>query len=248
VISMRASLPLLLASLFLTGVSRADVVRTVDGSRLTLGQLVDDVPVELAAADVGAAPPPGATRIVTREDLEQRCSEQGISTAKLKFPHAVRVLRASKRLTPGDVSSVAEAAVRQVLPPGVDFVKIETGSEVVLSPRDHVESVEVGRFPHRTGVQRASGVVVFGDGEGRAVRLPVTVVATVADAAARPDVPRNGRVSLVVQRGAMRVAADGAALSDASVGDVVAVRVSATGRVVRARLTSRDEAELMESP
>jgi len=239
---------LVVALLCFSGVGSADPVKTVDVSRLTLGDVLDALPAEVAALDLGPAPQPGGSRLVSRDEIERTLAEHGMSSVAIKMPGSVRVVGAAKRVSPPELARLAEPSVRAALPEGVEYVKLEAGSEVTLSPRARVEKVELGRFPRRAGTQRASAILVFGGDGGISFRLPATVVGVVSDEAARPDVSRNGRLLLVLQRGAMRVAADGAALADASVGETLPVRVSATGRVVRARIISASEAELLESP
>jgi len=67
----------------------------------------------------------------------------------------------------------------------------------------------------------------------------------VQPSAARPDVLRGAALTLVIDTGGARVAATGVALGDASLGEVVLCKVLRTRKVLRARLLSRTEAEVM---
>ena len=77
-------------------------------------------------------------------------------------------------------------------------------------------------------------------------KIPVSVVLEVSEQAARPDVARHSRMNLFIDHGAVRVTAIGQTMADANVGDKVSMLVVATGRMVKAKIISRDEAELLE--
>jgi len=103
----------------------------------------------------------------------------------------------------------------------------------------------VPKPPKHAGPFRTAIVVpIVADG---AVATRVTVSATleVGGAAARPDVGRGGRVTLVIDRRSARIGAAGVALGDCDVGDVGEFRVDKTGRVVRARLDAPDLASVV---
>ena len=73
-----------------------------------------------------------------------------------------------------------------------------------------------------------------------------TVIVNISEEAAAPDVRKGALLTLVVERGKVRVSAAGVSMADAMIGDVIRATVSNSHRVVRARLTSKDHAKVME--
>ncbi|MEN9580585.1 MAG: hypothetical protein RJA70_3594, partial [Pseudomonadota bacterium] len=67
-----------------------------------------------------------------------------------------------------------------------------------------------------------------------------------SDQAASYDVTKGSAISLIIQRRSARISAQGYALGDADIGEVLTFRVASTGRVVKARLESAISAQVVE--
>jgi flagella basal body P-ring formation protein FlgA len=78
------------------------------------------------------------------------------------------------------------------------------------------------------------------------LRLFVPVVLDVSEQAARADVPRGSRLSLVIREPSLEIQTGGTAMADANVGDVTTVLVTSTGRAVKARVVSAERAEVVD--
>jgi hypothetical protein len=234
-----------LAWLALPVVAQAEPVRTVDHARLLLGDIVA-APEGLADLDLGPAPPPGSSRLLTRSDLERQLRERGVDVGRISLPQSVRVVGAAQRISPEKFAELATPFIEKELPPGVTLTSVKASYEVVVPPGAGVKSVKVARLVKQKGTQRSAATVeLTSDGEPVA-KVPVALVLDVSEQAARPDVARQSRVNLSFERGAVRVSALGQTLSDANIGDKVSMLVLATGRVVQAKLVSPGEAELLE--
>lgn len=143
---------------------------------------------------------------------------------------------------------MVDAAIRRTLPKGVDLATVKPSSSIVVSPRAVVGSARVPKLPRRAGRIRSTATVEFlVDGEAK-LHLPVPIVVDVSSEAAVADVPRGMRTTLVIERRTARVATAGIALADADVGDTIAFRVTKTGRIVRAKVISRQRARVVEAP
>jgi flagella basal body P-ring formation protein FlgA len=111
---------------------------------------------------------------------------------------------------------------------------------LVAAPDAAVGRAEVPKAPKKAGPFRTAIVVPIVSAGQVAARVTVMATLDVSDAAARPDVARGARVTLVIDRRSARIGAAGIALADSDIGDVGEFRVDKTGRVVRARLDAPD--------
>jgi flagella basal body P-ring formation protein FlgA len=106
--------------------------------------------------------------------------------------------------------------------------------------------VEIPRHPRQKGPFRTTATVQMVANGEIVARIPVPVILEVGEDAARPDVARGARIGLVIDRRSLRIMTQGSCLFDANIGDVVSVLVVPTSRVVKAKITSRDEAQIIE--
>jgi hypothetical protein len=224
----------------------AQAVRTVDRARVRLADVIDAAPAALAEVDLGPAPPPGGTRVLSRDEIVQGLRRAGHEPGALKLPASVRVVGASRAIGPEELASLARAAIEKQLPAGVTLGRVEPSTTVVVPPRATVRSARLPRPPRQKGPFRTTATLELASDDKVVASVPVSVVLDVSEEAAKTDVARGSRVNLVIERPAIRITAAGVVLGDANVGDVVQVSVRPTGRVVRAKLTGRDEARVME--
>jgi hypothetical protein len=230
------------AFLALSGTAHAESVRVVDGSRVHLSDLIDVQSDELAQVDLGPAPPPGGSRLFVREDLRRELRAQGVDTARLKLPEAVRVQSATRRFSPADIDALVRGRVTSALPSGVSLRELKVVKGIVASPRISVGEVKVPKLVRRSGPATLTAIVeLMHDGEVSS-RLPVTLLVDVSERAAMPLVDKGARVDLVIARGTARISASGIALEAAEAGEIASFKVSTTQKVLRARVESSTRA------
>ncbi len=230
----------------LPAVASADPARTVDSRRLTVEQVVEGAPADWEGVDLGPAPPPGATRVVTRQEIQRGLRDSGFDLKGHALPAAVRVVGAARTLQPADVVALATPALERSLPPGTALVSVKAHRRVVASPRAVAGSVTLATLPKRAGNVRTTAVLELTvDGE-TVERIALAVVARMSEEAARSTLDKGARLNLVIERRGARITAQGVALQAADVGDVVSFSVAKTGRVLRAKVLSKHEALVVE--
>ncbi|HMJ53502.1 MAG TPA: flagella basal body P-ring formation protein FlgA [Polyangiaceae bacterium] len=224
----------------------AEPTQSVDHARLLAGDLIPSAPQGVAEIDLGPAPPPGGSRLLTKNEIEQMLRKRGVDTSKLVIPAALRIVGASKRISPADLATLITPVVLKTLPPGVALVKLQPTYDVVVPPTATVGTIDIPRHPRQKGPFRTTANVEMVSGGEVVARIPVPIVLEVSDEAARPDVARGARIGLVIDRRSLRIMTQGSCLLDANIGDVVSVLVVSTNRVIKAKITSRDEAQVIE--
>ncbi len=224
----------------------AEPTQSIDHARLLAGDVLKSAPPGVAEIDLGPAPPPGGNRLLTKNEIELMLRQRGVDTSKLSIPISLRIIGAAKRLSPAELTTLVTPVILQSLPTGVGLTKVTPGYDVVVPPSATVGSVEIPRHPRQKGPFRTTAnVQMVADGNVVA-RVPVPVVLDISEEAARPDVARGSRIGLVIDRRSLRIMTQGSCLLDANIGDVVSVLVVPTNRVVKAKITSRDEAHMVE--
>jgi len=236
----------ILFSLGLPLVASAEPTQSIDHARLLAGDVVKSAPPGVAEIDLGPAPPPGGNRLLTRNEIELMLRQRGVDTTKLTIPVSLRIVGSAKRVTPAELTAIITPAIVQRLPTGVALTKVQPGYDIVVPPSATVGPIEIPRHPRQKGPFRTTAnVQMVADGEIVA-RVPVPIILEVSEEGARPDVARGARIGLVIDRRSLRIMTQGSCLLDANIGDVVSVLVVSTNRVVKAKITSRDEARMVE--
>ena len=239
-------LPLL--ALLVPLAARADATRVVEGARLRVVDLVPDAGAEAGAVDLGPAPPPGGSRLVDRAEVLRHVRDAGIDAKRLRVPQVVRVVGAARHLSADEVTKLTRGAIERALPPGVTVVRSAATREIVVPPRAEVREATVPRAPRQKGAFHTIAMVELASDGVVVARVPIDVTLEVSEAASRPDVARGARVAIVVELSGVRVSTYGTALADAAIGEVLTAQVASTGRVVRVRVVSHDEAQVVETP
>lgn len=243
---MRRFFAFALLALALPLTAAAEPTRSIGRARLLASDVIPSAPEGVGEIDLGPAPPPGGSRLLTKSEIEQLLRGRGVDTTKLAIPATLRIVGIAKRVSPAELTSLITPVIVKSLPPGVTLTKVQPGYDVVVPPSASVGAVEIPRHPRQKGPFRTTATVqMSSDGEVVA-RVPVPVVLEVSEEAARPDVARGARIGLVVDRRSLRIMTQGSCLSDANIGDVVNVLVVPTNRVVRAKITRHDEAQIVE--
>lgn len=217
----------------------------VEGPTVRLGDIVTSAPEALANVEICKAPPAGSSRVVTRSDVLERLRSAGVEPGKLAVPETVRIETAAERWTAGDVTERASPHVKAQLQPGVELLKVKANQGVVVPVGTEVHGVSL-RVPRRPGTHRVGGMAeLMRDGE-IVGRVPLTLSVTVSEMALEPTVRRGGLVSVYVAHGNARVGAAATALADTDAGEVAWFKVTSTGKVVKARVESRDQAKVVQ--
>jgi hypothetical protein len=235
-----------LFSLALPLAAQGEPTRSVDHARLIAGDILPMAPAGVAEIDLGPAPPPGSSRLFTRNEIETVLRRRGVDTSKLQIPASIRIVASQKRISPADFSALILPVILQNLPQGVTLTKAQPGFDVVVPPSATVGNIEIPKHPRQKGTFRTTITVEMVSENQVVARVPVPTILEVSEDAARPDVARGSRIGLVVDRRSLRITTQGSCLFDANVGDVVSVLVVSTNRVVKAKVTSRDEAQIVE--
>lgn len=220
--------------------------KLVRGSRIELVEILPNSPAELHAIDLGSAPAAGATRLVSKADILREVRAAGFDPASLELPHVVRVKSPGEKLTREALSERLKPRVIEALPKGATLTRLEASVELTLSPEVQFGSVQIPKLPKRVGAVRTS-ISVELLREGRASqRVPLIATLSLSSTAASYAVPQGSTVSLLIKRRSASISAQGHALADGDVGDVLSFRVASTGRVVKARLESTTSALVVE--
>jgi hypothetical protein len=230
------------ALLALPCVAAAEATRTLDSTRIHLGDLLSVTDTELAAVDLGPAPPPGSSRLISREDVARELQAQGLEQKKLSFPSVIRVVSASRRFSPSEVSALLLPEVNAALPPGVTLQQLKVSRGLVTSPRVRVGQIKLPKLARRSGNVEVTLVADLLNDSEVVTRLAVGLTLNVSEQAVAPLIDKGARVDLVILSGSARISASATALEAGSLGEILSFKVSTTQRVLRGRLESRTQA------
>jgi hypothetical protein len=236
---------LALALLAATTEASAEPKLSASGRVVRVVDVDPSAPPELAEIELCKTPPAGSSRVLTRRDMQTRVREAGADPKGLLLPNTLRVESPAERWTPEDVAGRADAAVRGALPPGVTLVKLSAMRGVVVPPGTTVTNVKPS-VPRRAGRHTLTAVAELSAGDEVIARTPLSLVIDVSEASLAPLVAKGDRVTLLIQHGNARVGANGHALADAHAGDLVWFKVATTGKVLKAKVTSRDVAMVVD--
>src|SRR3954447_19412156 len=95
----------------------AESERTIDGTRIVLKDVSDGYDDgDLAALDLGPAPPPGSSRLLSRAEAEDQLHTAGDDAKSLRMPSALRVKSAAKRWSPEELREAVPPRLMAALP------------------------------------------------------------------------------------------------------------------------------------
>ncbi len=227
--------------------ANAEIERTIDGTRIRLKDVSDGYDEgDLAGLDLGPAPPPGNSRLLSRGEVEDQLRAAGDDAKSLRMPSALRVKSAAKRWSPDDLREAVMPRLMAALPLGLTFKAAKLNRSLVTSPSVLIGAAHFPKFPKREGELTLTATVDLQQDGITVLRLPVTVVVLVTEAATHAAASKGARINLVIEHGAARVTALATALSDTELGALGLFRVASTQRVLRARLVSADSAQVVE--
>jgi hypothetical protein len=236
---------LLASSVSLT--ASAELEHTIDSARIHLSDISDGYDDgELASLDLGPAPPPGNSRLLSRAEVEDQLHAAGDDAKSLRMPSSLRVKSAAKRWSADELRDALTPRLIAALPLGLKFKSSKLNRALVTSPSIKIGDAHFPKFPKREGELTLTAIVDLTQDDVTVVRVPVTVVVLVTEAATRPAAAKGARINLVIEHGPARVTALATALSDTELGALGSFRVSSTQRILRARLVGPDSALVVE--
>lgn len=233
---------LLQGSAPLAAAEAEDGVR-VTGARVQLKDVMPECPERACAADLGAAPPAGVSRLISADAMRAALQAAGAPVPRLA---AVRVLSAARVWSPVDLGELLRPSIEKKLPAGVRLVGVQAKSGATLPLLATVGDCSLPVLAKRAGPSTTTAMVdILHDGQP-VRRVAVQVRLLLSEQAARAQVPRGTVVTLVIQRASATVSAQGVALQDAEIGQTAPFKVQPTGRIVQARVESANVAAVVE--
>lgn len=227
--------------------AQAEVERTIDHSRILLADVSDGYDDgEFAALDLGPAPPPGNSRLLSRSEVEDQLHAAGSDAKSLRMPAVLRVKSAAKRWSPAELAAAVEPKLEAALPFGVKLKSSKLSRAIVTSPSAKLGEAHFPKVPKHEGEVTLTATVDLQQDDVTVQRVPVNVVVLVTEAATKPAAEKGARVNVVIEHGGARVSALATAMTDTELGEPGLFRVVSTQRILRARLLTADTAKVVE--
>ncbi len=227
--------------------AQAEFEQTIDSTRIHLSDISDGYDDgDFASLDLGPAPPPGNSRLLSRGEVEDQLHAAGSDAKSLRMPAMLRVKSAAKRWSPAELGAMVAPKLETALPFGVKLKSSKLTRSIVTSPSVKFGEAHFPKVPKHEGETTLTATVDIQQDDVTVMRLPVNVVVLVTEAATKPAVEKGARVTLVIEHGPARVTAIATALTDTELGESGLFRVTATQRVLRARLLTPDTAKVAE--
>ena len=229
-----------------TASAKSETTRMLDAQRITFRDLVPEATGALAAIDLGAAPPPGGSRLFSADDLRTAIVLSRTNAENVPIPASVRVVRVTRRFSEGELDVLIRPSLSALLPPGATIVAIQLPRSVLTVPQVSVGDIRMPRLPKRVGLTRTSAVAELVVGGDVLTRVPLTMDVRLDERATRYLLERGAPLNLVIDTGLTRVTAAAVVQSPADLGDVVPCQVSRTRKILRAKIISSREAVVVQ--
>ena len=246
--NLRPGKPMLLAALLAAtpALARAPIVEVrVAAARVHLVDVLPAITGDAGAFDLGPAPTPGASRLVTRDDL-LHALEDAHAKVPAKLPDAVRVIRKMRRLVALEIDQITRAALPAKMPRGASLTALRAPKSIDVADGWDAITARIPRPPHRVGSFPTTVTLAFMSGVETLAEISFPIDVTVTAEGAAYDLARGAQLTLIVKRGLVEVEAPAFATTDADIGTILPVTLRPSGRVVRARLLAADRAELVD--
>ncbi len=207
--------------------------------RVTLDEVLPALSgTDIGAIELGAAPPPGNSRIVRRSEVLNALRRAHRPTDGLAIPRSTRIHRGARQLNETQLERLIGPAVHQALAP-CTISNLELPDQTTL-PSGGLDVSAEARRPSRSG--RASAVAIIRSG-ARETRVPIRAAVTCPP----PSVEPGTRVNIVVWVGNVRATARGEARQPGRIGDDIRVRInSGNRRTIEARVLDSQTVELIQ--
>lgn len=206
--------------------------------RITLSEVVPSLEeTELGEIEVGEAPSPGMSRIVSRGEVLSALRKAGRSAKGLEIPRATKISRKSRQLRAAEVDELVLPALREALAPCE--VKRAPKLDAITVPKGDLSVRVEAHPPARSG--NAFGVLVIEMGDYYITRTPLRVPVDCPP----PLVLASSPVRIVVKVGNVIASAPGKALQAGRLNELVSVTRTTDGARVRARVIGSATVEAM---
>jgi hypothetical protein len=239
---MHKSIPISFLLLLITKVGWAETEHLIDAPRIRLGDVVPSVPVSVASDDLGPAPPPGGSRLLSFLELNRILRKHGLSPS---LTESVRVVRAMRERNSDQLQAWFGPEIERAMPAGASLVRMETPRTLRVAPSATVVAVRIGKLPRREGLVQTSAFVELSSGDASVQRVSLALTLRLDATASRVAVSMGTPLILTISTGRTDVTALGVAASPGEVGDTVPCRVLRTNRILLARITSGSTAEVV---
>lgn len=206
--------------------------------RVQLGQIMDNLEDEVAEIDLGPAPAPNGTRMITKKKIEEALEEENVQGVT-GIPKSVRVKRKMQTLKPAELIQITkEAIAARGLKKGITLTSVKPPARVKIAAGWDAVRVRLPKNPRRKGKWSTTAMLSFDAGGERIARVAVRVTFHLTEEATRPDIKKGTQLTLTVQSGRVAVSVKAYAGADADVGDTFNVQLRPSGRLVRAKLVA----------
>jgi hypothetical protein len=126
----------------------AELSRTIDSARIHLSDISDGYDDgELASLDLGPAPPPGNSRLLSRNEVEDQLHAAGDDAKSLRMPSSLRVKSAAKRWSAEELRDALTPRLLAALPLGLKLKSSKLNRALVTSPSVKVGDAHFPMFP-----------------------------------------------------------------------------------------------------
>jgi len=220
--------------------------RMLDAQRIHFVDVIPEATGSLALLDLGAAPPPGGSRLFSRDDLRTAVLLAHEDEKNLPLPASVRVIRLTRRFSERELDTLIRPALVAILPSGTTILSVHLPKSVTTAPNVAVGSIHFPRLPKRAGPAHTTAVVELVTAGDILLRVPFTLDVQLDEQASRYVLERGASLNLVIDTGLTRVSAAATVLAPADVGDVVSCQIVRTRKVLRAKIVSSREAMVVQ--
>jgi hypothetical protein len=220
----------------------AETIHWVNAQRIHFSDAVPSASGTLASLDMGSAPPPGSSRLFSKDELRSLAALAHENTDGLDIPNDVRVRRATRLLSEQDLDALIRPALSALLPPGASLKGLGLPKTLVAVPNIQVGDIQMPRLPKHSGMTHITPTIELVAGGALIMRLPVSADLQLDERAARYALERGYQLNLVIDTGATRISATAVLMTPADIGDIVPCQVVNTRKVLRARVVTLSEA------
>jgi len=220
--------------------------RMLDAQRIHFRDVVPEATGSLALLDLGAAPPPGGSRLFSRDDLRTAALLAHEEEKGLRLPASVRVIRVTRRFSERELDMLIRPSLVALLPSGTTILSVHLPKSVTTAPNVAVGSIHFPRLPKRAGLAHTTAVAELVAAGDVLLRVPLTLDVQLDEQASRYVLERGAPLNLVIDTGLTRVSAAATVLVPADVGDVVPCQIVRTRKVLRAKIVSSREATVVQ--
>jgi flagella basal body P-ring formation protein FlgA len=220
----------------------AERKQLIESNRIYLGDLISDLPSDIATLDLGASPKAGGSRLFLATEINRVLKSVNQNRT---VNDSVRVVRSTKHWNQRDLLEFISPAISQALPAYATLVRLDVPRSVLTPTAVSVGHVEFAPFPKRRGTLSTSVVVELVVDNELEQRLSFPLVVELAEQPKPVTVPRGQNVTLSINFGLTHVSATAVTLQPTEVGSSALCRVLRTKKVLRAKMLSTSTAEVL---